>query len=184
MPRVRVLKLRRLSPPERRVLQAKVADKKLKARLHQRYRIIAKLASGLAPYAVAEQVGCHPDTVYHWLHRFNASGFASFEAPPNPRGPISSISREQVLGLIEAATSRPQDLGLPFTQWSTAKLKAYCVHHGLLPPICDEWCRQLLRREGITPQRTKTWLRSPDPDFEGKKGESCGSTAGLPGAGR
>ena len=172
MSRLRVFKLRALSPPERRLLRAKVADKKLKVRLHQRYRIIAELAGGLGPTRVAQRVGCHAETVYLWLRRFNAEGFASFEAPSNPHGPASSISKAQVLRLIEVATSRPADLGLPFVQWSTATLKAYCVKQGLLPPICDEWCRRLLRREGVTPQRTKTWLVSPDPEFERKKTHS------------
>ena len=180
MSRVTVVKLRPLTRLEKNLLAQKVADKKLPARLHQRYRIIAELTAGRGAYQVAERVGCHPDTVYLWLHRFNAEGFAPFEAPPNPQGHASSLSREQVVRLIETATSRPADLGLPFTQWSTAKLRNYCVAHGWLPPIGDEWCRRLLRREGVTPQRTKTWLASPDPNFERKKSALCGSTAGPP----
>jgi hypothetical protein len=32
-----------------------------------------------------------------------------------------------VRSLIRVALSRPEDLGLPFTQWSVSKLKAYCL---------------------------------------------------------
>jgi transposase len=48
-------------------------------RLHRRYRIIAELRQGRASREVADRVGCHPNMVYEWLHRFNASGFATFE---------------------------------------------------------------------------------------------------------
>ncbi|MCL6508804.1 MAG: hypothetical protein K6T59_17475 [Bryobacteraceae bacterium] len=80
--------------------------------------------------------------------------------------------------MITVALSRPADLGLPFTQWSTPKLAAYCREHGLLPPITDEWVRRVLRREGVTPQRLKTWKSSPDPAFEAKKRVSSVSTSG------
>jgi hypothetical protein len=63
------------------------------------------------------------------------------------------------------ALSRPGNLGLPFTEWSTAKLTAYCKKRALLPPITDEWVRRVLRREGVTPQRLKTWEASPNPAF-------------------
>ncbi|MBE7518462.1 MAG: hypothetical protein HS107_04370 [Thermoflexaceae bacterium] len=67
------------------------------------------------------------------------------------------------------ALSRPEDLGLPFAQWSVSKLKAYCLKEGLIAPITDEWLRRLLRREGVSYQHTKTWKQSPDPEFEVKK---------------
>src|SRR3990170_3654483 len=70
------------------------------------------------------------------------------------------------------------------THWSVAKLKAYCLDRGLLPPITDEWVRRLLRREGVSFQHTKTWKQSPDPDFEVKKTASWTSTPRRPTAGR
>jgi len=71
---------------------------------------------------------------------------------------------------------RPEDLGLPFTRWSVSKLASYCKQRGILPDITDEWVRRLLRREGLTPQRTKTWKESPDTEFEVKKTEFLTST--------
>jgi hypothetical protein len=38
-----------------------------------------------------------------------------------------------------------------------------------LPAITDEWVRRVLRREGVTPRRLKTWKQSLDPAFEAKK---------------
>ena len=163
------IKLRRLRQQERRLLQEKLRDKKLSVRIYGRYRVIAEAAQGHSLPEIADRVGVHLTTVYDWVHRFNQEGFASFEEVPNPQGRPSSLSSRQVRRLIATALARPSDLGLPFTRWSVAKLHAYCRAKKILPPFSDEWVRRLLRREGISIQRTKTWKESPDPDFESKK---------------
>ena len=173
MPQVR---LRTLTDRERAVLHTKLRDKTLSVRVWERYRVVSELAKGLSPAEVADRVGCHLTVVYDWLHRFNESSFATFEAVPNPKGRPAIITSEQVRSLIRVATSRPQDLGLPFTDWSVAKLHNYCAGKELLPDCTDEWVRRLLRREGLTHQKTKTWKQSNDPLFEEKKGASLTST--------
>lgn len=161
--------LRGLSGEEQDSLHAKLVDKTLPAYVHQRYRIIAELRAGHRTAEVADRVGCVTSTVYHWAHAFERGGFASFEQPNNPRGPIPIVDGDQVLALIKVALARPEELGLPFSHWSVKKLTAYCREHDLLPPITDEWVRRLLRREGVSFQHTKTWKESPDPQFELKK---------------
>jgi transposase len=174
MPQV---EMRTLTADERAVLLARLRDKTLSVRVWGRYRIVGELAGGRSAGEVADRVGCHLTVVYNWLHRFNESGFATFEAVANPRGRPATIGREQIRALIRVATSRPEDLGLPFTEWSVAKLHQYCAEKGLLPKCTDEWVRRLLRREGLTHQRTKTWKQSNDPLFEGKKGASSTYTS-------
>ncbi len=176
--------LRPLTAAERRALEAKLREKTLAARKHQRYRIIAELAKGRSALVVADRVGCHFNTVYLWRDHFNESGLAAFEVPTNPRGATPIVSGEQVRSLIRVALSRPEDLGLPFTHWSVAKLKAYCLQQRLLPAITDEWVRRLLHREGVSFQHSKTWKQSPDPDFEVKKTPSSNSTPRRRRAGR
>lgn len=178
------LTLRRMRLRERQLLEAKLRTATLPVRLHQRYRIVAEATRGYPGPAIADRVGCDVDTVYLWLHRFNASGFETFERPTNPNGREPILLGPQIRELVKVALSRPADLGLPFTEWSTAKLTAYCKQRGLLPPITDEWVRRVLRREGVTPQRLKTWKRSPDPAFEAKKRASSASMSGGRGAER
>ena len=173
MPRVR---LRPLMEEEQDVLRARLRDKTMAVRVWERYRIVRELSAGRRASEVADRVGCHVTVVYDWLYRFNESGFATFEAVPNPKGRPATIGSEQIRVLIRVATSRPEDLGLPFTDWSVAKLHQYLSQKGVLPECTDEWVRRLLRREGITYQRTKTWKQSNDPLFEEKKGESSIST--------
>lgn len=169
-------RLRKLTAAERRQLRARLRDLSLSARVHQRYRIINELRAGHPPLAVADRVGCHFTVVYDWLHRFNASGFTTFERVPNPKGRPAILRAEQLRDLVEVALSSPAERGLPFTTWSVPKLAAYCRERRLLPPVTDEWVRRLLRREGISAQRVRTWKTSSDPAFDEKKTASGRST--------
>jgi transposase len=178
------LTLRRMRRIEGQLLQSKLRTSTLPVRLHQRYRIVAEAVRGFPGPVIADRVGCDVDTVYLWVHRFNTSGFETFERPTNPNGREPILTGPQVRELVKVALSRPADLGLPFTEWSTAKLTAYCKQRRLLPAITDEWVRRVLRREGVTPQRLKTWKQSPDPAFEAKKRASSVSTSGGPKAER
>lgn len=168
--------VRALTRGERRHLRQRLRDLSLSVRVHQRYRIIDELRRGAAPAAVAARVGCHFTVVYDWVRRFNASGFATFEQTPNPTGRPPILRAEQLRALIEVALSSPSSRGLPFSVWSVPKLAAYCRQRHLLPPITDEWVRRLLRREGLTAQRVRTWKQSEDPAFDRKKTASGAST--------
>ncbi len=143
------VRLRRLTHDERRTLRAKLKDLSLSARIHQRYRVIEEIRRGRDPLEAAERTGCHFTVVYHWIRRFNQSGFRTFERVPNPKGRPPMIEPGQLRDLVEVARSHPGEHGLPFKRWSVSKLATYCRKHGLLPPVSDEWVRRLLRREGI-----------------------------------
>lgn len=171
------LKLRPLTEAEEEIFAAKLADKGLPARIYERYRLIGLVRAGATPASASREVGCSGRKAEHWVHRFNASGFATFEKSPGRTGRPVIIDGQQVRSLIRVALSRPEDLGLPFTQWSVSKLRTYCLEAGLIPAISDEWVRRLLRREGVSYQHTKTWKQSPDPEFEVKKTASSTSTS-------
>lgn len=171
--------LRRVTRAERRVLQAKLRDKTLSARIHQRYRVVEELRQGWTVDAAADRAGCHLTTAYDWLHRFNATGFARFEQVPNPNGRPPILRATQLRALIDVALSSPAERGLPFTTWSVAKLAAYCRRRHWLPDISDEWVRRVLRREGLSAQRIRTWKTSTDPAFDRKKNASGSSIASV-----
>ena len=172
-PRVR---LRPLTRAEQRVLREKLRDLKLPARLHRRYQIVAAARERASVPVVAQRVGCDVTTAYHWVARFNISGFAAFERPSNPRGRIPIVTAEQLRELMDVALSSPRERGLPFSVWSVPKLAAYCREHDLIPPFCDEWVRRLLRGAGMRAQRIRTWKTSHDPAFDRKKKSSASST--------
>ena len=96
------LKLRSLSSEEEQVLRAKLADKQLRAKVHERYRLVEYLREGLTASAAARAVRCSAGKAEHWVHRFNESGFSTFEEQPNhPGRQIGRAScRERVYVLV------------------------------------------------------------------------------------
>jgi transposase len=58
------------------------------------------------------------------IHLFNAKGLAALD-PRWAGGRPRLISDEDIAVIVEAATTRPEKLGLPFTRWSLRKLAAY-----------------------------------------------------------
>lgn len=169
--------LRPLKSREKQTLTTKIRDLSLSARVHQRYRIIDQALRGYSPAQIADRVGCHFTVVYDWVHRFNGNGFETFEQVANPKGRPPILRAEQLRELVEVALSNPQERGLPFSNWSVPKLAEYCRAKRLLPAVTDEWVRRLLRREGLSAQRIRTWKTSTDPRFDSKKNSSAISIA-------
>jgi hypothetical protein len=58
---------------------------------------------------------------------------------------------------------------LPFSTWSLSKLAEFLVAEGVVDDISHEGLRVLLREEGVSFQRLKTWKASRDPDYAVKK---------------
>jgi transposase len=79
------------------------------------------------------------------------------------------ISDDDVVFIVETATTRPEKLGRPFTHWSIRKLAGYLADNPVrVVKVGRERLRQLLDREGVTFQRTKTWKESNDPERDAK----------------
>src|SRR5262245_65292041 len=151
------VRLRPLTRSEQRLLRVKLRDLKLPARLHRRDQLVAAAREAGSIAAVAERVGCDVTTAYHWVARFNLTGFAAFERPSNPRGRIPIVTAEQLRELMDVALSSPRARGLPFSVWSVPKLAAYCSEHDLIPPFCEEVVRRLLRGGGVRRVQIRTW---------------------------
>lgn len=161
--------LRKLNVTERRVLSEKLKDKKVSARIYERFRVIDIACQGFSIAQIAARSGMHFTGIYDWIERFNRNGFKGFDDPPNPEGRPSLLTSKQIREMIKIALARPVDLGLPYTQWSVSKLRTYLLKKGLFPDVSNEWIRRLLKRQGVTLQHTKTWKESPDENFEVKK---------------
>lgn len=67
------------------------------------------------------------------------------------------------------ATSTPTEHDLPFSTWSLTKLAEFLVAEGVVDDISHEGLRVLLRDEGVSFQKVKTWKSSRDPDYAVKK---------------
>ena len=134
----------------------------------RRAMIIMASASGTTVPAIARLVAADEDTVRDVIHLFNAKGLAALD-PRWAGGRPRLISDEDTQVIVTAATTRPEELGLPFTHWSLRKLTAYLA--GGAPRRVQagrERLRQILHARGISFQRTRTWKESADPDRDAK----------------
>src|SRR6202453_509463 len=118
--------------------------------------------------AIAKIAFTSEDRVREVIHNFNADGFDSLAAKyAGGRPPTFTLPERREIKKI--ALSRPVKHDLPFSAWSLSKLAEFLVAEGVVDDISHEGLRILLREEGVTFQRVKTWKASKDPDYEAKK---------------
>ena len=69
----------------------------------------------------------------------------------------------------------PRDFGKPTGLWTLALAAEVAHAEGLTGrPVSIELIRQALRRLGVSWQRAKDWITSPDPAYLRKKGRATG----------
>jgi transposase len=141
----------------------------------RRAQVILSSAQGMKVPAIARQVYLSEQYVRQIIERFNEDGLASL-APRYGGGRPAEITPEQKAEIVEIALMPPQILGLPFTQWSLAKLQTEVLRRKIVKSISPEWLRQILKEHKVSYQRTRTWKQSNDPQLEVKKNASKGST--------
>ncbi len=134
----------------------------------RRAQMVLLSAQGMAVTAIAKVAFTSEDRVRDVIGNFNTDGFSSLY--PRYRGghpPKFSLAQRREIKKI--AKSRPAEHDLPFSTWSLAKLADFLVAEGVVDDISHEGLRQLLRQEGVSFQRLKTWKTSTDPDYAVKK---------------
>ena len=148
----------------------------------ERARIIALSWDGLAVPAIAGQLGCHPNTVRRWLHRFNAAGLDGLGDRPGA-GRRRRITEAQRSAVIALARSEPPghlardgagelaagDEGGP-AQWTLDTLARAARDSGI--QIGRSQVRRILLAGKVRWRRTRSWAASTDPEFAPKGPES------------
>lgn len=136
--------------------------------LRQRAQIVLASDSKVAVPQIAQVLGTDENQVRRVIAEFNADGMGSLRPPTGGGHPrrIDDAARETIRAV---ALARPCDLGEPGTRWSLARMRRYLVRHRVVTTISKEHLRRLLKRMGITAQRTRTWKWSNDPLYEQKK---------------
>ena len=66
---------------EERTLRRLASARHAPASLIQRARIVTASWDGVGVGELARRLGCHPKTVYKWLHRFNQGGHDALVIP-------------------------------------------------------------------------------------------------------
>ena len=134
----------------------------------RRAQMILLSAQGMPAARIAEVTFTSADRVRDVIHNFNLDGFdALYPRYHGGRPPTFTLAQRREIKRL--ALSRPQDHELPFSSWSLSKLADFLVAEGVVDDISHEGLRVLLREEGVSFQRLKTWKTSRDPDYERKK---------------
>ena len=159
-----------------------------------RARMIVRSWDGLRTTAIAQEVGCHPQTVRERLVRFNAEGTDGLaDRPGQGRKPrVREDERSQIIALAKGrppgAIIRESDGTLATadadaeTHWTLDALVEAAHERGIL--IKRSQVRRILVREKVRWRSTHSWGDSTDPDFVPKGPRSSRSTPRRPRTGR
>ncbi|WUH92467.1 IS630 family transposase [Streptomyces sp. NBC_00433] len=134
----------------------------------RRAQMVLLSAQGMNVAKIAEVTFTSADRVRDVIHNFNADGFVSLY-PKYKGGRPRTFTLPERREIKKIAKSRPVEHGVPFSTWSLVKLADFLVAEGVVDDISHEGLRILLREEGVTFQRVKTWKTSKDPDYAVKK---------------
>jgi transposase len=134
----------------------------------RRAQMVLLSAQGMDVAAIAKVAFTSEDRVRDVIRNFNADGFSSLY-PRYRGGRAPKFTPGQRREIKKIARSRPADHDLPFSTWSLSKLAEFLVAEGVVDDISHEGLRVLLREEGVSFQRLKTWKTCKDPDYAVKK---------------
>jgi transposase len=134
----------------------------------RRAQMMLLSAQGMDVAAIAKVAFTSEDRVRDVIHNFNADGFSSLY-PRYRGGRVPKFTLPQRREIKKIAKSKPAEHDLPFSTWSLPKLAEFLVAEGVVDDISHEGLRAVLREEGVTFQRLKTWKTSKDPDYAVKK---------------
>ncbi len=160
--------LRSLSVEELLKLQRLLRAEKTPAAVFRRCRLIWHLAAGFNLREASDLSGLHYTNAHLWIKRFQEEGIPTVLGRRRSGRPRLYDPQAETV-VIEAATSRPRELGLGFTSWSLAKLEEYLQVEKALPTLSRETIRRILHRHGLRFLTGQTWCQSTDPDFDVKK---------------
>ena len=168
------LRVRGVSEEEREALGRMARSRTLGAGRVRRARIVVHALEGLKAPEIAARMELCEATVRHWLKRFNARGPDGLEEDVRTGRP-PTYSAEQRSAVIDAALTRPADLGLPFAAWTLDRLVAYLTERGI--GMRRSRISEILIREGLRWRHEETWFgERVDPEVARKRGRSSGST--------
>jgi transposase len=151
-----------------------------------RARMIVRSWDGLRTRAIAEELGCHPQTVRERFHRFNEEGLDGLGDRPGAgrKRRITEIERSLIISLV--ATDPPGRLVRGAggeleardeqreAHWTLDALTTAARERGIA--VGRSQVRRILLVEGVRWRNPHPWGESPDPEFVPKGQESSPST--------
>lgn len=144
----------------------------------RRCQIILASRKGRNAREIGEHLGCSDQTVRTAIKAFNLHGLTALH--PGSHVPlhtphavvVAPVVRERLNDLLHRS---PRDFGHPTSVWSLALVARVAWSEGITPrQVSGETIRRALRQSGVSWQRAKRWLTSPDPAYARKKSAGTG----------
>jgi transposase len=137
----------------------------------RRSQIVLASEYGAGVPRIARQVGCSEQTVRNVVHLFNAQGVACLQRtssrPHATRERLGSEGAQRLQALLHQS---PRTFGSPTSLWTLELAAAVSFAQGFTPQrVSREAIRTALGRLGVSWQRAKGWITSPDPAYARKK---------------
>jgi transposase len=175
-------------PTEERRIRRLASARHAPASWLQRARIITLSWDGTQVGQIAAQLGCHPATVYRWLHRFNAGGLDDLGDLPRAGRPrrLGELDRGRVIALARSdppgrlvrqadgtlGLARPEQADQP-AQWTLDALAQAAQAEGI--HVGRSQVRRILQADGVRWRTVRSWSTSGDPEFAPKERRSSPS---------
>ena len=142
-----------LSAEERGELERLIRSPSTPQLLARRARMIVMAADGVSVRETAERLGVWRKGVSFWRARWLSGGGESVaerlaDAPRS--GAPATITPEQICAVVALACERPEESGVPLSQWSASDLAREAVRRGIVTSISPRSVGRFLKR--VRPQ--------------------------------
>ena len=179
-----------LDPAEARTIRKLAGARHAPGDWIRRAAMIASSWDGLRTTQIADQLGCHPQTVRERLHRCNAEGVGGLGDRPGPgrprrltqtdRGRIIARARSAPPGRLQQGGEGLQAPAQPeaAAHWTLDTLAERAQAEGVR--VGRSQVRRILLAEGVRWRPTRSWTQSTDPDFAPKARRSSPAPPSRP----
>ena len=137
----------------------------------RRSQILLASAQGQSPRLIARNLGCSKGTARNALNAFHAEGLACLnEKSSRPHSAHPFLTEDHSAALEDLLHHSPRLAGKKTSLWTLDLVAEVCCAYGWRPRVLPgEAIRKALLRLGISWQRAKHWITSPDPAYARKK---------------
>jgi transposase len=161
--------VRPLTPQEQEALEKGLRSND--AFVLRRCQILLASAKGQKPREIAANLGCASQTVRNVIRRFECQGLfvlrQQSKRPKTVKPILDEDKREQIKSLLHQS---PRTLGKNRSTWTLELVAQICVEQGITErQVSIETIREALQRMGVSWQRAKDWISSPDQHYQLKK---------------
>ena len=167
------ISIRPLSSEEQRGLQAGLRPSE--AFTLRRSQILLASHQGQRPSEIARNLGCATQTVRNTLHAFEKEGLTCLQQQSSrPKTMHAEFDPPKCEALRALLHQSPRTYGKKTSVWTLSLAAQVCQELGLTQrQVSIETIRLALKRLGVSWQRAKDWITSPDPDYARKKNGVC-----------